>query len=243
MLVIPAVDIKGGKCVRLFQGKMDAETVFSDSPAAMARRWEEEGARLIHVVDLDGAVGKKPQNLEPIKEIVESVSVPVQVGGGIRTLDTVEMYVELGVARIVIGSAAVNDPSLVEEACRSFPGRVVLGIDAKNGMVAIEGWTSTSSMTGIEVAKRFEGCGIAAVNFTDINRDGTRTGPNLDAISKFAEAVNIPVVASGGVSTIDDIKALLPLQKYGVTGVITGRALYDGSLDLAEAISVAASES
>lgn len=241
MMVIPAVDIKGGKCVRLLQGNMDAETVFSDDPAAMAERWENEGAELIHVVDLDGAVRKSPQNLQQIKAIIRRVKVPVQVGGGIRDLDTLKMYADLGVTKIVIGSAAVNQPSLVTDACREFPGRVVLGIDAREGKVATEGWTSTTGITAVELARRFEGCGVAAINFTDIHRDGTQMGPNIEAVREFAQAVTIPVVASGGVSTIADIRALVCLQEFGVTGVITGKALYDGTLKLAEAIAVASS--
>lgn len=239
MIVIPAVDIKGGRCVRLFQGKMDAETVFSDDPAAMAERWENEGAQMIHVVDLDGAVRQSPQNLGPIRSILRRVKVPVQVGGGIRDLDTLKMYAGLGVARIVIGSAAVNQPSLVIDACREFPGKIVLGIDAREGRVATEGWTSTTGILAVELAKRFEGCGVAAINFTDIHRDGTQMGPNIEAVRAFARAVTIPVVASGGVSTIEDIRALVDIQEFGVTGVITGKALYDGTLNLAEAIAVA----
>ncbi|MFZ5564406.1 MAG: 1-(5-phosphoribosyl)-5-[(5-phosphoribosylamino)methylideneamino]imidazole-4-carboxamide isomerase [Thermodesulfobacteriota bacterium] len=239
MIVIPAVDIKGGKCVRLFQGKMDAETVFSNDPVEMAQRWEKEGAELIHVVDLDGAVQKSPQNLKQITSILQGVKTPVQVGGGIRDIDTMKMYADLGVARIVIGSAAVNQPDLVMTACRMFPRRVVLGIDAREGMVATEGWTTTTGIPAVELARRFEGCGVAAINFTDIHRDGTRMGPNIEAIRDFAAAVAIPVVASGGVSTIEDIRALAGIQEFGVTGVITGKALYDGTLSLAEAIIVA----
>ncbi|MDY6832337.1 MAG: 1-(5-phosphoribosyl)-5-[(5-phosphoribosylamino)methylideneamino]imidazole-4-carboxamide isomerase [Thermodesulfobacteriota bacterium] len=239
MMVIPAVDIKGGKCVRLLQGDMNAETVFSDDPGAMAERWAEAGAELIHVVDLDGAIEKSPRNLKTISALIRRVGVPVQVGGGIREIDTVRMYADLGVARIVIGSAAVNHPDLVTAACREFPGRIVLGIDARDGRVATEGWTSTTDIAAADLAARFEGCGVAAINFTDIHRDGMRTGPNIPAIEAFARATAIPVVASGGVSTIDDIQALLGIQAFGVTGVITGRALYDGTLDLAEAIAVA----
>jgi phosphoribosylformimino-5-aminoimidazole carboxamide ribotide isomerase len=240
MIIIPAVDIKDGRCVRLLQGKMDAETVFSDDPAAMARRWADEGAALLHLVDLNGAVNKRPENLTSIKNIVKAVDIPVQVGGGIRNMETLTMYIELGVAKVVIGSEAVNNPELVKAAGEKFPGQVVVGIDARDGRVATEGWTETTGVTAVDLARQFEDCGVAAVNFTDINRDGMRTGPNIEATRMLAEAVQIPVVASGGVSTINDIKALAAVQDAGITGVIVGRALYDGSLDLAEAMAAAA---
>ena len=217
---------------------MDAETVFSDDPSAMGRRWEKEGARLIHVVDLDGAVGKRPVNLSVIRRIIDCVNVPVQVGGGIRDLETIQMYMEQGVSRVVIGTEAIKNPALVKSACRKFPDKIVVGIDAKEGKVAIEGWTETTEVTAVELARQFEDCGVAAINFTDIARDGMRTGPNLTATEKFALSVSIPVVASGDVSSIEDIKNLLPLASAGVVGVITGRALYDGSLDLKAAIEI-----
>ncbi len=238
MIVIPAIDIKNGKCVRLLQGRMDAETVFSDDPAAMGRRWENDGAALIHVVDLDGAVGKRPVNLDTVRKIIDQVNVPVQVGGGIRDMETIRMYMEQGVSRVIIGTEAIKNPDLVKTACREFPGQIVVGIDAKNGKVAIEGWTRTTEVTAVDLAKQFEDCGVAAINFTDIARDGMRTGPNLAETEKLALAISIPVVASGGVSSIEDIKNLLPLEAAGVIGVITGRALYDGSLDLKAAIAI-----
>jgi phosphoribosylformimino-5-aminoimidazole carboxamide ribotide isomerase len=238
MIVIPAIDIKNGKCVRLLQGRMDAETVFSDDPAAMGRRWENDGAALIHVVDLDGAVGKRPVNLNTVRRIIDQVNVPVQVGGGIRDIETIRMYMKQGVSRVVIGTEAIKNPDLVKSACREFPGRIVVGIDAKAGKVAIEGWTKTTEVTAIDLARQFEDCGVAAINFTDIERDGMRTGPNLAETEKLARAISIPVVASGGVSSIEDIKNLLPLAAAGVVGVITGRALYDGSLDLRAAIAI-----
>ncbi|MDY6825165.1 MAG: 1-(5-phosphoribosyl)-5-[(5-phosphoribosylamino)methylideneamino]imidazole-4-carboxamide isomerase [Thermodesulfobacteriota bacterium] len=240
MIIIPAVDIKNGKCVRLLQGRMDAETVFSDDPAAMAKKWADQGARLMHLVDLDGAVQKRPRNLAAIEKIIDSVNTEIQVGGGIRDLDTIRMYMDRGVEKIVIGSAAIHDPSMVAEACRLYPGHIVVGIDARDGMVAIEGWTRSTSVSAVELAKQFEDCGVAAINFTDIQRDGMQTGPNIDAIQALASSVDVPIVASGGVSSLADIKALMPLREYGVTGVITGRALYDGRLDLAEAIAAAA---
>ena len=238
MIVIPAIDIKNGKCVRLLQGRMDAETVFSDDPAAMGRRWANDGATLIHIVDLDGAVGKRPVNLDTVRKIIDQIHVPVQVGGGIRDIDTIRMYLDQGVSRVIIGTEAIKNPDLVKSACLEFPGQIVVGIDAKAGKVAIEGWTKTTEVTAIDLARQFEDCGVAAINFTDIDRDGMRTGPNILETEKLARAISIPVVASGGVSSIEDIKNLLPLAAAGVVGVITGRALYDGSLDLKAAIAV-----
>ena len=237
MIIIPAIDIKQGRCVRLLQGEMDKETVFSDDPSAMALRWESEGASLIHVVDLDGAIQKQPGNLDAIRKIIEKINVPIQVGGGIRDEETIHMYKDLGVHRIVIGSEAVNNPRLVENACRFWPGGIVVGIDARNGKVAIEGWTKTTGVSAVELGKQFEGVGVAAINFTDIERDGMRSGPNIEATRDLARAVNIDVVASGGVSSMLDIQNLAPLASDGVVGIITGRALYDGSLDLKTALS------
>lgn len=223
--------------MRLLQGRMDRETVFSEDPSAMARRWADEGAGLIHVVDLDGAVEKKPRNLGIVKKIVEVAgAVPIQVGGGIRNLDTIAMYLDLGVSRAVIGSVAIHDPAIVESACQKFPGRVVVAIDARDGRVAIEGWTQTTQVPAVELARRFEDCGVAAINFTDIERDGMQTGPNIPAIQAFARAVTVPVVASGGVSSMEDIRRLAELEPDGVVGIITGRALYDGRLDLKSAV-------
>lgn len=238
MLIIPAVDIKNGKCVRLFQGRLDSETVFSDDPAAMAKRWENEGAEVIHVIDLDGAVEKSPKNLNSIERIIESVEAYIQVGGGIRTAKTAKMYLDLGVKRVIIGTEAIKNPNFVKDACKAFPDQIVVGIDARDGLVAIEGWTETTRIKAVDLARRFEDCGVAAINFTDIHRDGMETGPNIEATRRIAEAVSIPVVASGGVSTIEDIKKLMPLEAVGVVGVITGRALYSGSLSLKEAIEV-----
>jgi len=236
MNVIPAVDIKDGKCVRLLQGQMESEIVFSDDPAAMARQWDQMGAELIHVVDLDGAIKKSPQNLQTIRGIVKTVSAHVQVGGGIRNLETIDQYVKLGVRRVIIGTEAIRNPELVDAACKKFRGQIVVGIDARNGRVAIEGWTENTEIDAIELAKRFEDSGVAAINFTDIHRDGMQTGPNLEETRRLAEAVNIPVVASGGVSTLEDIKNLIPLEQAGVVGVITGKALYSGTLNFEEAL-------
>ena len=239
MMIIPAVDIKDGRCVRLLQGMMDRETVFSKDPLAMTRRWAQSGAELIHIVDLNGAVDKKPRNLETIETILQGVDTPIQLGGGIRDMATLEKYVQLGVSRIVLGTEAIRNPDLVVRAARAFPGCIVVGIDARNGYVAFEGWTETTRTTAIDLARRFEDVGVAAINFTDIHRDGMQTGPNIDATRQLAEAVSIPVVASGGVSTLQDIKNLLPLESVGVCGVITGKALYSGSLVLEDAIALA----
>ena len=238
MLIIPAVDIKGGRCVRLLQGRKDSETVFSDDPSLMAARWESEGAEILHVVDLDGAFERSPKNVEAIKGILDKVNIPIQLGGGLRTMDTISMYLDLGAARVILGTEAIRNPGLVEEACQSYPGRIIVGIDARGGMVAVEGWTETTEREAIDVAKSFETCDLAAIVFTDIDRDGMQTGPSNDQTRRLAESVSIPIIASGGVSNIDDIKSLLPLEAVGVQGVITGRALYSGALDLKEALSV-----
>ena len=242
MIIIPAIDLKGGKCVRLLQGRMDAETVFSDDPTAMARKWESCGAKIIHVVDLDGAVEKSPKNLEAIGDIITNITVPVQVGGGIRNMKTVDLYLGLGVHRVIIGTEAIKNPQLVKDACRKYPNRIIVGIDARNGFVAIEGWTKSTNKTALDLARQFEGCGVAAVNFTDIHRDGMETGPNIEETRCLAEAISIPVVASGGVGNIQHVKNLLPLESSGVIGIITGRALYTGALDLKEAIALAEKE-
>jgi phosphoribosylformimino-5-aminoimidazole carboxamide ribotide isomerase len=239
MMVIPAVDIQNGKCVRLLQGRKDAVTVFSDDPAEMARKWAEAGAELIHVVDLDGAFEKKPVNFETIRKIQETVAVPIQVGGGIRDRDTIDRYLGAGVQRVVIGTEAIAHPARVIEACRAYPERIVIGIDARSGWVAIDGWTQTTRVTAVEVARRYEDSGVAAINFTDIHRDGMQTGPNLEATRRLAEAVSIPIIASGGVASLEDIQRLLPLEAFGVVGVITGKALYTGALGLTEAIAAA----
>ena len=238
MIIIPAIDIKKGKCVRLLQGRMDKETIFSDDPAAIALRWEKEGAEIIHIVDLDGAIQKHPENLDTIKKIVEKIKIPVQVGGGIRDERTIKVYLDLGITKVIIGTEAIKNPKMVKEACRIFPGRIIVGIDARNGLVAIEGWTKMTRVKAVDLAKEFENSGVAAINFTDIHRDGMQTGPNIEETRLLAEAVSIPVVASGGVSTIEDIKNLLPLQEAGVTGVITGRSLYTGSLSLEKAVNL-----
>ena len=219
---------------------MDDETVYSDDPRAMAAKWTRLGAQLIHVIDLDGAFAKVPQNTGSIRKILQTVKVPIQLGGGIRTEETVHMYLEMGVKRVIIGTGAIKEPDFVKKVCKTYPGQIVVGIDARNGKVAIDGWTQTTRIEAMELAKEFEDCGVAAINFTDIHRDGMQTGPNLDATLRLAEAVSIPVVASGGVSSIEDIKNLLPLETAGVAGVIIGKALYSGKLDLKEALDLTA---
>jgi len=243
MIIIPAVDIKNGKCVRLVQGRKQDETVFSDDPATMAEKWAHAGAELIHVVDLDGAFEKSPQNIDVIKKILDTVETPIQLGGGIRNEQTVRKYLDMGVKRVIIGTEAIKNPGWVEQSAKNFPDGIVVGIDARNGFVAIEGWTESTRIQAVDLARRFENCGVAAVNFTDIHRDGMQTGPNLEETRRLAEAIDIPVVASGGVSTIKDIQNLLPLESVGVVGVITGKALYSGTLDFEEALSLARSKS
>jgi len=243
VIVILAVDIKRGKCVRLLQGRFEDETIFSDDPAAMAGRWADQGAGLIHVVDLDGAFARRPQNLFCIKEIIKKVDASVQVGGGIRDIETIRSYFDIGAKRVIIGTAAIINPGLATEACELFPGRIVLGIDARDGFVAIDGWTETTAVKAVDLAKQFEEIGIAGINFTDIEKDGMECGPNVEETKKLAEAVSVPVIASGGVSSIEDIESLLPLEKSGVIGVITGKALYSGALNLKEATALAESQS
>jgi len=241
MIIIPAVDIKDGKCVRLMQGRMDQETVFADDPAVMAQKWADAGAELIHVIDLNGAFAKCPQNIDAIRKILRRVRVPIQLGGGIRNQKTIEMYIDMGVKRVILGSEAVRRPDFVDEACREFPNQIVLGIDARNGYVAIDGWIHTTRVRAMDLAKQFENSGLAAINFTDIHRDGMQSGLNLVEIQNLAEAIEIPVIASGGVSTIDDIHKLLPLEPAGVVGVIVGKALYSGTLDFKAALKISGS--
>jgi len=239
VVIIPAVDIKDGKCVRLLQGRKEKETVFSDDPIAMARRWQQEGAERIHVVDLDGAFEKIPKNLPVIERMIQSIAVPIQVGGGIRERSAVDRYVQAGADRVIIGTEAIRNPELVVECCRAYPDRIVVAIDAREGLVAIEGWVETTRTRAVDLARRFEATGVAAINFTDIHRDGMQTGPNIEETRKLAQAISIPVVASGGVSSLADIQHLLPLEAVGVVGVITGKALYTGALRLADAIAAA----
>ncbi len=236
MRIIPAVDIKNGKCVRLTQGKADQETVYSDDPVAMACHWDEEGARLIHVVDLDGAFDGEPKNAELIKSIIYNSSVDIQVGGGIRTLKAIETYVNAGAYRVILGTIAQKDPQFVAEACKQFPEKIIVGIDARDGYVAIKGWIEVSEQKATDLAQQMQPLGVAGFIFTDISRDGMLKGPNLESIRQFADATSLPVIASGGVGKLTDISDLLQLESHGVTGIITGKALYDKSISLRDAL-------
>jgi phosphoribosylformimino-5-aminoimidazole carboxamide ribotide isomerase len=236
MILFPAIDLKDGQCVRLRQGEMDQATVFNADPAAQARAFEEQGFEWLHVVDLNGAFEGKPVNGEAVEAIFEAVHLPIQLGGGIRDLDTVTMWLDKGIDRVILGTAAVRDPDLVREAAHDFPGCIAVGIDARDGKVAIEGWAETSEMTALDLARRFEDAGVAAIIHTDIARDGVLQGLNLDATLEIAEAVSIPVIASGGLASLDDIKRLLEPRYAKLDGAIAGRALYDGRLDTSEAL-------
>jgi len=232
MLIIPAVDIKGGRCVRLEQGAMDRETVFSEYPEQMAMQWERKGAKKLHLVDLDGAVTGRPVNKKAIQGITESLSIPVELGGGIRSLDAIEEYIALGIAEVIIGSAAYKDPDLVPAACERFPGRIIVGIDARDEHVSVQGWTESTGVPAVEMAKGFEGVGVTSIIYTDIARDGMKSGPNIESIRRFVRATSLPVIAAGGISSVKDIEELVGLQGDGLKGIIIGRALYDGLIDL-----------
>ncbi len=235
MLVIPAIDLKDGRCVRLRQGDMAAETVYSDDPHAVARQWQEHGASLIHVVDLNGAVDGEPKNLPHIEAVLKVVGVRVQVGGGIRTIETVRRYLNAGVARVVLGTAALTDPAFLEQACAEFPRRIVLGLDARDGKVAVKGWTSVSETAAIDLLKSFSGLPLGAVVYTDIARDGMLSGPNIPALKQVVACSSVPVIASGGISRIEDLHAVRSLGP-GIEGAIVGKALYDGKLDYRAAL-------
>ena len=237
MLIIPAIDLKDGNCVRLRQGLMDDATVFSEDPAAMAQQWLEQGARRLHLVDLNGAFAGKPKNEAAVRRIVDSVGtdVPVQLGGGIRDLETIERYLDMGVTYIIIGTAAVKVPGFLHEACDAFPGHIMVGLDAKAGKVAVDGWSKLTGHDVCDLAKRFEGYGVEAIIYTDIGRDGMMTGVNIPATVELAQPLKVPVIASGGITNLDDVRALCAVQQEGITGAITGRAIYEGTLDFAEA--------
>jgi phosphoribosylformimino-5-aminoimidazole carboxamide ribotide isomerase len=236
MILFPAIDLKNGQCVRLEQGDMARATVFNLDPAAQARTFEAQGFEYLHVVDLDGAFAGKPVNAQAVEAMLKAVTFPVQLGGGIRDLATVEAWLAKGIRRVIIGTAAVRDPALVKEAAKKFPGRVAVGLDARDGKVAVEGWAETSTVTALEIAQRFEDAGVAAIVFTDIARDGLLKGLNLEATIALADAISIPVIASGGLASIDDVKALLTPRAQRLEGAISGRALYDGRVDPAEAL-------
>jgi phosphoribosylformimino-5-aminoimidazole carboxamide ribotide isomerase len=238
VIVIPAIDLKEGKCVRLEQGLMERDTVFCDNPAEQALEWQRQGGELLHIVDLDGAFAGEPKNRSAIEAIVAALTIPTQLGGGIRDLATIEAHLSLGIGRVILGTAAQRNPELVEEACRLFPGRIVVGIDAKNGMVAVQGWAEVTGITAVELARKFEGFGVAAIIYTDISRDGMMQGPNIEATRNLAEAITIPVIASGGVSKLSDIEHLMAIESSGVTGAITGKAIYTGAFRLADAVAL-----
>jgi len=236
MLVIPAIDLKDGQCVRLQQGKKDAVTIYSRDPSATARKWESYGAKVLHVVDLDGAFTGSQKNLKVILEIRKSVKMVIQVGGGIRNISTVDMLFSAGINRVIIGTSAIEDSGFVIEVCNKFPGKIFVGIDAKDGKAAVKGWEEISTIEAKELAKRIENVGISGIIYTDILRDGMLTGPNIPAVEDLVKTVNIPVIASGGIATLEDIKNLLKIKN--LYGAITGKAIYSGSLDLREALRV-----
>ncbi len=236
MLIIPAIDIRGGKCVRLFQGDYGKETVYADDPALMAKRWIQEGAEFLHLVDLDGAREGVPRNRGKIKEIAANSPIPVEVGGGIRDLFTIRDYLSSGIQRVILGTAAYSDPLFLEKACSQWPGSIAVDIAAKKRKIAISGWEKETDVLAVDFAQRCEKIGAAVIIYTDVLRDGTQKGVNLQATKEIAQALTIPVIASGGVSSLKDLEALSPLEKEGVIGAIVGRALYDGTLCLAEAI-------
>lgn len=239
MIIFPAIDMRGGKCVRLLKGDFAQETVFSDHPEEMAKKWQDQGAEFLHLVDLDGALKGKPQNLDAVKKILATVNIPVELGGGIRTMATIDEVLNLGVRRVILGSVAVRNPELVKEACAKYGDRVVVGIDAKDGIVAVEGWGVSGNVKVIDLAKEMKKAGVKTIIYTDIARDGTLEGVNVEATAKLARESGVKIVASGGVKSIEDIKALKPYEKDGIEGVIVGKSIYMGTLDVKEAIAVA----
>jgi phosphoribosylformimino-5-aminoimidazole carboxamide ribotide isomerase len=236
MILFPAIDLKDGACVRLKRGEMDQATVFNTDPGAQARSFADAGCEWIHVVDLNGAFAGKPINGDAVDAILKAVRVPVQLGGGIRDMATIEMWLERGVRRVILGTIALRDPLLVKEACKRHPNRIAVGIDARDGWVAVEGWAEHSDVRALDLALKFEDAGVAAIIYTDIDRDGLLTGPNVEATAALARALTTPVIASGGVSSLDDLRALKAVSSSGIGGVISGRALYDGRIDLRAAL-------
>jgi phosphoribosylformimino-5-aminoimidazole carboxamide ribotide isomerase len=237
MLIIPAIDLKDGKCVRLEQGAMDTATVFSDDPGAMAAQWVAQGARRLHVVDLNGATAGKPKNAAAIKSIIQAVgdSIPIQLGGGIRDLDTIEQYLDAGVSYVIVGTAAVKTPGFLHDACTAFAGHMLVGLDAREGKVAVDGWSKLTHHDVLDLAKKFQDYGVEAIVYTDIGRDGMLKGVNVDATVALARELTVPVIASGGITNLEDVKALCAVQSEGIMGAITGRAIYQGTLDFAAA--------
>ena len=238
MILFPAIDLKDGQCVRLIQGEMDAATVFSDDPAAQARQFQDQGFEYLHMVDLNGAFEGKPVNGAAVESILQSITIPAQLGGGIRDMATISAWLEKGISRVILGTVAVKNPDLVREACKEFPGKIAVGIDARGGMVAIEGWAETSTTSAMELARIFEFAGVTAIIYTDIERDGVLQGLNLEATEELARTVSIPVIASGGLASIDDVRKLMREEYSILEGAISGRALYDGRLDAKEALAI-----
>ena len=241
MILFPAIDLKDGKCVRLYKGEMDQATVFNDNPSDQAQKFERAGCEWIHIVDLNGAFAGRPINEEPVDEILKSVTIPIQLGGGIRDIETIENWIKKGVSRIILGTIALRDPSFVIAAAKIFPGKIVVGIDARNGMVAVEGWAKTSDMSAAQLGKKFQDAGVTSIIYTDIDRDGTMNGLNIENTVALSDALSIPVIASGGVASIDDLKILkLAATKTNGTieGVISGRAIYDGRLNIRDGIAI-----
>ncbi len=239
MIVLPAIDLRGGKCVRLFKGDFSQETVYSDQPEEMAQKWQSQGAEYLHLVDLDGARKGSPQNMFVIKRIIDSVDIPVELGGGIRTLENIENMLDIGVERVILGSVAVRDPELVREACIEFDNRIAVGIDARDGIVAVDGWGVSGDMDAVELAMRMGDVGVQTIIYTDISRDGTLAGVNVEATAELARSSGVNIIASGGVGSIDDIEALKKHEIDGITGVILGMAIYTGAIELPKAIEIA----
>lgn len=236
MLIIPAIDLRNGKCVRLVEGKLENETIYSDDPVAQALAWQDKGAEFLHLVDLDGAFAGVPKNLEVIKAIVQAVDIPVQLGGGIRVMETIDVLLEAGLSRVILGTVAIKNPELVKSACAKYPGRIVVGIDSKDGLVAVEGWAEASTRTAVDLALEMKIYGVERIIYTDVSRDGTLQGPNLEATKQLAEATGMRVVASGGVSSLDDIRDLMAVEAVGVDAVILGKSIYTGAIELEEAL-------
>lgn len=238
MILFPAIDLKDGQCVRLVQGDMDRATVFSDTPAEQARVFESQGFEWLHLVDLNGAFEGKPVNGDAVEAILKTVSLPAQLGGGIRSMQQIEAWLDKGIARVILGTAALRDPQLVIDACKTWPGKIAVGVDAKDGYVAVEGWAEVSDIQALDLARRFEDAGVAALIYTDISRDGAMQGMNVAGTAELANSVGIPVIASGGVTNLDDLHALKAANAPGIVGVISGRAIYDGRLNPSEALNL-----
>jgi phosphoribosylformimino-5-aminoimidazole carboxamide ribotide isomerase len=238
MIIIPAIDLKNGKCVRLSQGEMHRETVYSENPVETALKWQSMGAKRLHIVDLDGAVSGTPHNREAIRQIRTAATMHIEVGGGIRDLDTIASYLDDGIDSVILGTAAIKNPELRRKACEQYPGRIIVGIDARDGMVSVQGWTEDTATSAIDFARELDPDAVSAIIFTDISRDGMLTGPNIESTVALARSMPIPVIASGGLASLDDIHRLLDVEQHGIMGAITGRALYTGDLDLAACIAI-----